>query len=142
MVAYNKVEPSFKSFSNFFRMLVPRLCTILLTAVFVLMHKTLLTIMLNSWYIWNCFLRLRNFWAFLKRSHRRPTIPVVIFAARPFSTNNSEWTVFAINGGPVVIYTVFIAFANFYYRRPIVPIMVLARWSILANDFFVMTVLS
>lgn len=66
----------------------------------------------------------------------------MIFATWSLGTNNFEWAVFAINSGPVVIDTLFISFTNFYDGRSIVPIMVLAGRTVLANNFFVLAILS
>lgn len=66
----------------------------------------------------------------------------MIIAARSFSAHNSVGRIEPVNTAPVMYGTVFIFVANFFYRGLIIPIVIMAAWTIYADYFLPATTLT
>ena len=121
---------------------------LLLVMTFVLVHHTLALIMLvyynwllHRFHSWREFRKSRCFIDANadSASHRRPSTPVVVAATRSSLTDHFEWAFFFVNAAPVMVWTHLVSGTYFFNRCPFVPIMVIAPWSILADDSLVLT---
>ena len=129
------LEYNFYHFKLFFLNLSHH-CKMLLIHSFVLMHHTASVLwLLRLWLVWNC--SFAHCYRFNNCSHWGAAIPIVVFAARSVRAHYSIWTILFIDVAPIMIYTVFVATANFFYRRSSVPVMIITIWAIFANNFLV-----
>ena len=117
---------------------------LLLVVTFVLVHHALALIMLIYDY-WlghlsynRGFLNLNVNRPF-SASHRGTSTPVVVVATRSPLTNNFVWAFFFVDAAPVMIRTHFVSGTNFFNRCPFVPVMVVAPWTIFADDSLLLT---
>ena len=75
-------------------------------------------------------------------THWTPVAPLMIIAARSFSAHNSVGRIEPVNTAPVMYGTVFIFVADFFYRGLIIPIVIMAAWTIYADYFLPATTLT